>query len=103
MKGKPKKVGDILPEVFRDLGLEEKLEEVELARLWADVVGDRIAAVSRPGRVRDGVLLVEVDTSSWMQELSFRKRQIMDLVRKRFSRLDVKDIHFRLNREKGRG
>ncbi len=103
MKRKPERIGNILPDVIRNLGLDSKLEEVELEKLWGTVVGERIAAVSRPRGIRDGVLTVEVDTSAWMQELSFRKKQIIDLVRKKFSRLEVRDIRFRLNREKGRG
>ena len=38
---------------------------------WRRAVGDRIAARTEPGRLRNGVLTLHVASAAWAQELSF--------------------------------
>src|SRR4029453_11781903 len=37
---------------------------------WRRIVGDRVAARTRPGRLRDGTLTIHVASAVWAQELS---------------------------------
>ena len=44
--------------------------------LWNDIVGESIARHSQAVRFRDGQLTVEVESSAWVQELSYLKADI---------------------------
>jgi len=44
---------------------------------WADLVGPRIAQRTRPDRIVDRVLWVEVASSAWLHELSLLKPQLL--------------------------
>ncbi|MBN1521094.1 MAG: DUF721 domain-containing protein, partial [Candidatus Aureabacteria bacterium] len=57
-----KVIGDILPNVYRNLGLEEKMSYVFLASSWKTIVGDVISRHSRPTGVVHRCLVVEVDS-----------------------------------------
>lgn len=44
---------------------------------WTELVGPRIAQRTRPDRIVDRVLLVEVATSAWLHELNLLKPQLL--------------------------
>ncbi|HVO76566.1 MAG TPA: DUF721 domain-containing protein, partial [Candidatus Bathyarchaeia archaeon] len=61
------RVGEILPRVLEIMGLDDKFEEARLMQGWAEVVGPVVAKKSRPRMLRDGILIIEVENSVWMQ------------------------------------
>jgi predicted nucleic acid-binding Zn ribbon protein len=73
----PQRVGDILPGLFESLGIAGELAAQESLVRWAAVVGDRIAAVTRPSGVSSGVLFVEVRSSAWLSELNMMRHEIL--------------------------
>jgi hypothetical protein len=61
---------------------------------WRSLLGDRIGARTRPGRVRDGCLTIYVASAVWAQELSLLSTTILErLVR---DGLKVKELRFRV-------
>lgn len=93
-------VGDLLPGVLKELGLEEKLEEGRLRREWPRIVGEAIARRSMPVRARGATLIVEVQNNVWMNEIQFHRREIVRKIRKEFPRLKIEDIRLELERER---
>ncbi len=73
------RIGDVLPSVLRDLGLEKRFSERHMVEKWAGVVGPELAERARATRYENGTLFVRVDHGAWMQELHFIEK---DLVRK---------------------
>ena len=73
------RIGDVLPSVLRNLGLEKRFSERHLVEKWAGVVGPELAERARATRYEKGTLFVRVDHGAWMQELHFIEK---DLVRK---------------------
>jgi predicted nucleic acid-binding Zn ribbon protein len=72
------RVGDVLPGVLTELKLDDSLRAYRAVECWADVVGEHLARHTRAVSVHDGVLLVEAESSVWMQEIQFHKRRILD-------------------------
>ena len=101
-KDQAKRVGDLLPRVLKGLGLEGKFEEGRLRAEWETVVGEAIADRSRPLRVRGKTLLVEVQNSTWMNEIQFHRNEIVRKVNKEFPKLKIDEIRLQLERERER-
>ncbi len=97
---KSKKVGNILPGVMKRLGLDVKLREAHLVREWRSVVGEAVAARSRPTVVRKHILLVEVENNAWMQEIRFHQREIIERIRETFPDLGIEGLRLMLERER---
>jgi len=76
MRRKPGRVGDILKSSFGRLGVNKRLKEYMVSRVWNDVVGNEIARRARPGRLIKGKLYVTVSTSPWMTELTHLKERL---------------------------
>ena len=79
--------------VTRIVGRNAMLEHWAL-RDWNTVVGEVVAQVSVPVRVVKGVLYVSVKNSTWRQELSMQKPQILKKYEEQFGAGIIRDIRF---------
>ncbi len=77
-----RRVGELLPEAARALGLEEQLRWARAAAAWEALVAERAPAASggsRPLRVeRDGTLIVEASAPIVGQELQLMADELLD-------------------------
>lgn len=63
------KAGDWVGKVLESAGLEDRFWEQELDSHWSDIVGEQVAAHTRPGRYLHRRLTIYVDSSPWMSAL----------------------------------
>lgn len=70
----PRRIGTAVGRVRSRIEPDTPLAAVE--RVWAQVVGAGIAAVTRPAGERDGVLTVTCEGAVWAQELSLMESDI---------------------------
>jgi predicted nucleic acid-binding Zn ribbon protein len=94
MSSGPQPIGAALQNLFRQLGITKKMQGYDVMTTWGEVVGEKIARVTAPRKVVNGVLFVEVTTGSWRTELSMRKLEILEKVHRRAGRKILKDIRF---------
>ena len=76
------------------------MDEGRLVREWPLLVGDLLASKSSPLEIKDGVLTVEVRDNSWMQEIRFHQKRIIEKINERFPGLGVTSIRLRMERVK---
>lgn len=91
----PKPVSELLAQQF--LKDDEALFRIEQARAlqaWPRFVGETAALASTALRIRGPRLIVQVPDPVWRQQLLFLKTQILDLYRRHFPRLGLKEIFF---------
>jgi predicted nucleic acid-binding Zn ribbon protein len=91
-------VGDVVPGILADLGLADAARVARLAESWPAVVGEAMAAWSRPVALRDGVLEVEVTTSTGSQQLRLRRDEILAGLRPLLGEHAPEDLHLRIGR-----
>ena len=56
--------GDLVEKLLKGFGLDERLQQYRALIIWEDVVGPQIAARTRPIRIREGILEVNVQKIS---------------------------------------
>jgi predicted nucleic acid-binding Zn ribbon protein len=83
-------------QIFFRHGLGEEFFEQEPAIIWAAVVGARIARLTQPIWVRDGVLFVEVFSHAAQQELSFLQEEFKQKLNQALGEERVSEIRFRV-------
>ena len=74
--GKPTKVAEALAGYLKKSGLGDRMEEASAVEDWADRVGERMAAVTEPLHVSNGVLFVGVRSSAWLMELRMMEAEV---------------------------
>ncbi|MGQ9477672.1 MAG: DUF721 domain-containing protein [Candidatus Bipolaricaulia bacterium] len=93
----------LLRQIFARHGLAEEFQEQEPLFLWEEAVGERIAKLASPLRVREGILFVEVKSHVLAQELSLLKEGYIRKLNKLLGEERVRDIRFRVGVGAGAG
>ena len=90
----PLKLDKVLGNVLKQHGLQEQVTRMEVLDLWAELVGEHVAAVTRAKGVADATLFVEVRTSGWLMELNMMKTEFLDRVNERLPKTPLERIVF---------
>lgn len=61
-------------------------------REWPDAVGPRVARRARAVSFQEGTLVVEVEGSAWLQELSILKRDLVCQLNRHLGSPHVRDL-----------
>lgn len=85
-------IGDLVKVGLEKLGLQGAVRENSAMEVWAEVVGEKTASVTRPERVRDGVMFVTCRDSVWAQELHFLRPMIVKRINEKLAAKVIKEI-----------
>lgn len=85
-----------LAEIIEELGSTSwgAIKNCRLLSLWSKVVDDRVQKNTDPVKIRNKVLYVSTTSSTWAQELSFLKQEIIKKFNQAASEEAIKDIRF---------
>jgi predicted nucleic acid-binding Zn ribbon protein len=90
-------IGDVLKTVLRRLGLGQRVRVARIVQDWERIVGSKIAKHCTPVSVRGKILVVNVDSSVWLAELTqFFKDKMLEQIRNETGGTGIKDIRFRI-------
>lgn len=90
-------VGGLIKELMTTY--KRNMPDSEMARifgLWNTAMGDNIAANTRPAAFKGSLLLVNVVSSPWMQQLQYLKQDIIYNINTALGNDLVKDIKFKI-------
>lgn len=84
--------------VLASLGLTDLQWTTELVASWPEIVGKQISRHTRPGRMNGAELIVYVDSSVWMHELSrYGIKGMLAKVQGEYGQKKVKNIRLQLD------
>ncbi len=96
--GKLIHIGDILGNT---LGKYRPAMDTEMTRIWdiwEDAVGRPIAMNAKPDAFKDGILNVNVSSSSWIHQLKFLEAEMIANINKRLDLQIVTRIRFKIGK-----
>ena len=64
------------------IGLDSKMQEMQILKIWSKCVGEAIAKYSAPHEIRKNKLFVRVENAAWRYELSMKKEEIIEKLNK---------------------
>ena len=76
-------MGGLVAALLDRLRISERVDRAAAIGEWDEVVGEHIARVARPLKVRDRTLFVEVASAAWMMELTMMRRELLRRVNAR--------------------
>jgi hypothetical protein len=94
----PASAGDLVDKLLKGLGIDERLQQYKALVIWNEVVGPQIAARTRPVRIRDDILEVNVDQPAWMQQLQLMKPKILARLNAELEGNKVRDLFLKRGR-----
>ncbi len=88
-------LASFLPGLVKEKGWEVQVELHSLFLDWREIVGE-IADYASPDKIKKNVLFIQVGNSAWMQQLQYRKVELLDRLNRRLKLSQVVDIRFTL-------
>ncbi|MCB9555951.1 MAG: DUF721 domain-containing protein [Deltaproteobacteria bacterium] len=76
----PTTVGAVLSRFLRRKQLDVDLLPHRIRQAWSSIVGPRVASRTCPRELSDGTLVVNVESSAWLNELTFLRYQIINRI-----------------------
>jgi len=90
-----KQVADVVKNVFEKIKFEERRSQAEVINVWKNALDPLIVAHTQPIALKNGVLIVYVDNSVWLNEInSFWKQDILLKLQSAFGKTMIKNIYF---------
>lgn len=71
---------DLISELLRRNGLEQRYQEMEVLRCYREVVGELIWKKTRESRLHGKTLVLKMDSGPLKQELSYQKTKLIDAI-----------------------
>ena len=93
---KPAHLGTILQQTIGASRIDVDLGAYRLWQQWKDVVGPAIAENTRPEAIKGKLLLVNVSSAPWMQQLQFLKPDLIEKLNETLGKEVVGDIRFKI-------
>ena len=90
----PERLGSVLGNLLKDLGLEKRIKEQEVIVNWEKIVGNNIAENAKPFKIDGAKLFLKVKSSAWRNELFYLKKQLISKLNESAKQELVKDIIF---------
>ena len=92
----PKRVGDVVNELMARRGYAQLQSSAECADAWRTAAGTSLASHTVAGNIRRGVLEVFARNSAVVQELTFRKKQLIAELTRLAPDSKIRDVRFRV-------
>jgi len=92
----PRHISEVVAEILARSGVGETQSARELQAAWREIVGPPLNELSRAVKLSRGKLEVVVSHSAAVQELTFRKHEILRQLRERWPQKIIRDIRFRV-------
>jgi predicted nucleic acid-binding Zn ribbon protein len=87
-------IGIAVRSVIATNALTKSITACQAMTLWPEIAGEQLANVCKAESVRDGTLYVKAKSSSWANELTFHKPELLRKLGARLGAGVVNDIHF---------
>lgn len=91
---RPVRVDALLAQVLEKHGVRKTVERIGILDLWPEIVGERVAEVTRVKGLDRDALFVEVRSSAWLMELTMLKNQVLEKVNARLEGEPLERIVF---------
>lgn len=95
-KSKPDALGQVLQNALKASNIDIDLGLYRLWQHWDDLVGPAIARNARPAAIKGNLLLVNVSSAPWMQQLQYLKGELTQKLNGAFDQEIVTDIRFQI-------
>jgi hypothetical protein len=95
-KGPLSSIAQEIPPIMKDVAAVRLRSHPEIWTRWEEIAGAELARRLTPVNLNGGVLMVEVSSSSWMQEMVFLKQGLLDKINDVLGYKRLHEIRFRL-------
>ena len=68
---------DLMKQMFRDCGMDDKVNEMEVIKTYKSLVGDLISKLTQDIKLHNKTLCIKLSSSALRSELSYKKQDLI--------------------------
>ncbi len=91
-----KPLEEVLKNIISGVSGKAVATQEDVRAAWENAVGKKAARHSRPRSLASSRLIVNIDDSSWLYELTVRRKEILKKLGEALKSSRIKDITFRI-------
>jgi hypothetical protein len=89
--------GNIVSKVLSDLKMDSRRADIEIVKVWNELLDPNITAHAQPHNLHKETLFVDVDSNAWLSEIvRYRRKEILDRLQHSFGKNLIRKISFRV-------
>jgi predicted nucleic acid-binding Zn ribbon protein len=96
MRRKTERIDGVVKSVMEGLDRRSNPAAEDIESIWKKVAGKKASAHTKPASLRKKCLVVNVDGSSWLYELTLRKGEFLKNLKKKLGSDKIKELQFRI-------
>ncbi len=89
-------IGNILGETLKNYRPKSDMEMTRIWDIWTDAVGNEVAKNAKPAAYKEGILIVNVSSSVWIQHLKFLENDMISNINQILNKNLVKKVRFKI-------
>ncbi len=97
-KSFPTPIAQILGKTAQKRGWSYKLRQHQIWNSWDSLVGPAMAKHAQPAKWWKKTLLIRVSNSTWLQELSYMKKNLLKKIQAALPNVKIEDIRFEIGK-----
>ena len=92
----PVKMADAVSAALQRLGLEGRVRQHDVWRIWPSVVGPEIARHAQPYSIWQGRLIIHVTDSVWLHHLSMMRHRLVKALNEQLKPAEIREMALRV-------
>ena len=89
-------VGGVIEDILKTRGMVSNTRLAKIWQIWEEAVGEGIASNTTPAAFKGNLLIVYAESSTWIQQLHFLKKEMIEKINAILGRNAVQDIKFKI-------
>lgn len=95
-KGKAEHIDGLVKSIIEKLDKQSNPTSDEIEDVWKKVAGEKAFSHTKVTSLRKKNLVINVDGSSWLYELTLRKKELLNAFIKKIGKDKIKGLQFRI-------
>ncbi len=91
-------ISDILNSALSSYRPADDTQMTKVWDVWETAVGKAIATNAKPDSFKNGVLFVNVSCSSWVHQLKFLEKEMLENINRQLDKKAVKQLRFKIGK-----
>lgn len=91
----PRPLGAVLDGIVHDMGWAEEIEQARIVEEWPEFAGAATAEHTTVIGIRDGVLEIQCDSTTWATELRRLRAEMLTRLLTEYPDAEIRDLRFR--------
>jgi len=92
-----RKADAVVSHVLKGFRVEQRRSEIEIVKVWNNLIDPTITAHAQPVGLNKGTLYVNVDNNVWLSEIvRYKRKEILERLQHSFGRELIARISFRI-------